>query len=290
MLNIEKILLPVDFDRPSLRVVHQAAILARHFRSEIIVLHVVTPLSYSAGDLQGDYIPASRDDLLAELIRQAESRLEQCLRPELEGLPVERVLRKGDPALEIVKAARELAADLIVMPTHGYGLFRRFLLGSVTAKVLHDSDCPVWTGAHIEEQIPSPFTMRKIICAIDLSEHGRNTLSWAAQMASEFGAQLILTHIVADLDGYNAVEPHAMAQWQEALASSAAKRIGEIQREAGTSAPVFIDSGDIPKVLSRIALDQKADLLVIGRNPSAGHLRGTGYGLIRESRLPVLSV
>jgi len=58
----------------------------------------------------------------------------------------------------------------------------------------------------------------------------------------------------------------------------------------GTSAPVFVDSGDIPNVLSRMALEQRTDLLVIGRNPSVGHLRGTGYGIIRESRVPVLSV
>jgi nucleotide-binding universal stress UspA family protein len=290
MLNIKKILLPVDFQSPGLSVVHQAAGLARRFHSEVIVLHALTPLSYSAGELPGAYVPASRDDLLAELIRQAERQLERCLKPELEGLKVQRLLRKGDPAMEIVKAARELAADLIVMPTHGYGPFRRFLLGSVTAKVLHDSDCPVWTGAHIEEQAPSAFAIRKIICAIDLSEHSRNTISWAAQMAAEFGAQLIVAHIVAEPDVYSSVEPHDKAEWQKALVSSAAKRIAEIQREVGSSAPVFIGSGNIPDALSRTALDQKADLLVIGRNPSAGHLRGTGYGLIRESRLPVLSV
>ena len=107
MLNIKKILLPVDFQRPGLSVVHQAATLARRFHSEVILLHAVTPLSYSAGDLPGAYVPASRDDLLAELIRQAERQLERCLKPEVEGLKVERLLRKGDPALEIVKAARE---------------------------------------------------------------------------------------------------------------------------------------------------------------------------------------
>ncbi len=49
MLNIKRILLPVDFPNTSLPVVHQAATLARHFRSEIVMLHVVTPESHAAG-------------------------------------------------------------------------------------------------------------------------------------------------------------------------------------------------------------------------------------------------
>jgi len=62
------------------------------------------------------------------------------------------VLLKGDPAECIVRVAQENAVDLIVMPTHAHGRFRRFLLGSVTAKVLHDTDCPVLTGVHHEDK------------------------------------------------------------------------------------------------------------------------------------------
>jgi nucleotide-binding universal stress UspA family protein len=285
MLNIEKILLPVDFERPSVGVVHQAAALARHFHSEIVMLHVVTPLSYSAGTLEGGYVPTGRDDLLAELIRQAQKHIDQCLRPELEGLTVKRMLLKGDPATEIVKTARDQRANLIVMPTHGYGAFRRFLLGSVTAKVLHDSDCPIWAGAHVEEPSIGEFAIRNVMCAIDLSEHSRNTISWAAKIAAEFGARLTLAHVTAGLEVYNPVP-----EWKEILARSAAQRIAQLQQELGTKAETFIDSGDAPAVLSRATLETKADLLVIGRNPSGGRLRGTGYGIIRESRIPVLSV
>jgi hypothetical protein len=54
----------------------------------------------------------------------------------------------------IVEFAHNNNITLIAMPTHGYGLFRRFLLGSVTAKVLHDADCPIWTGVHMEAAPP----------------------------------------------------------------------------------------------------------------------------------------
>jgi hypothetical protein len=49
MLNIKKILLPVDIPIASLGVIHQAATLARHFNSEIAMLHVVTEVSHAAG-------------------------------------------------------------------------------------------------------------------------------------------------------------------------------------------------------------------------------------------------
>ena len=52
---------------------------------------------------------------------------------------------------KIVELAHESPDQtVILMPTHGYGPFRRFILGSNTAKVLHDADCPVWTGVHLE--------------------------------------------------------------------------------------------------------------------------------------------
>ncbi len=55
----------------------------------------------------------------------------------------------GDPAQVITAFAHTQGVDLIMMPTHGYGPFRRLLLGSVTAKVLHDAECPVWTAVHM---------------------------------------------------------------------------------------------------------------------------------------------
>ena len=83
------------------------------------------------------------------------------------------------------------------MPTHGYGPFRRFLLGSVTAKVLHDAICPVWTGPHMESA-PDYSTVRfqNIVCVIDLGLHSREVLCWAGGFAREFGARLSIVHAI----------------------------------------------------------------------------------------------
>ncbi|HXP81902.1 MAG TPA: universal stress protein, partial [Verrucomicrobiae bacterium] len=178
---------------------------------------------------------------------------------------------------------------LIAMPTHGYGAFRRFLLGSVTAKVLHDSDCPVWTSAHLEEEPPREFSIRNILCAVDLSPHSAKTVQWAAQMAADFGARLTLAHITAGMEIFGPGPYQVDPSWTEALVSSANRQLANLQQEVGTKAEVFISSGDVPKLLSHAAEQTSADVLIIGR-PLSGRLRATGYGIIRESYVPVLSV
>jgi nucleotide-binding universal stress UspA family protein len=289
MLRIGKILLPIDLQDSSKRVVHQAAAIARHFHSEILMLHVVTPLSYSAAMIEGNYVPANLGDLLKELIGQAQKQLDQALGAELDGIVVKRMLLEGDPALTIVQTARAEKADLIAMPTHGYGAFRRFLLGSVTAKVLHDSDCPVWTGAHLEEEPAREFSIRNILCAVDLSPHSAKTVQWAAQMAAEFDARLTLAHIISGMEIYGPGPYQVDPSWTEALVSSAKRQLANLQQEVGTKAEVFIGSGDVPKLLSHAAQQTSADVLIIGR-PASGRLRATGYGIIRDSWIPILSV
>jgi len=83
--------------------------------------------------------------------------------PEPDGIVVTRMLLRGDPAHEIAEAARSHNAGLIIMATHGYWTLCRLLLGSVTAKVLHETQCPVLTGAHLEESESREFSIRRVL-------------------------------------------------------------------------------------------------------------------------------
>src|SRR5579884_1741006 len=138
MLNIKTILLPLDLEQTTFptAIVHEAAALARRFQAEVLVLHVVKPLTF-----------IGTSDTVRELVDKAvaaeQERIQKCLGTAMGELTFKRLVVKGDPAREIARIARDERADLIVMPTHGYGPVARFLLGSVTAKVLHESECPV---------------------------------------------------------------------------------------------------------------------------------------------------
>jgi nucleotide-binding universal stress UspA family protein len=288
MLNIKKILLPVDFPNPSLRVVHQAAALAHHFHSEIVMLHVVTARSHAAG-VPEDGPELAAWDMLAEMVKGAQNNLDQSLGPELEGLVIRRVLLKGDPARAIVQTTQVEKADMIMMPSHGY-TFNQFLLGSVTAKVLHGTECPVWTSAHAEESTVQEFAIRNVLCAVDLGPRSHQTVSWAAQMAAEFGACLTLVHVTASAEIWAPGGSYVNPKWKEQLVGDASQHLADLQQDMGIKADVLIGSGDVPKVLSQAAKQTKADLLVSGCYPYGGNLRIHGYAIICAVPIPVLSV
>jgi nucleotide-binding universal stress UspA family protein len=291
MLSFQRILVPVVFTDSSRRVVRQAAWLARRFHAEMILLHVVPPLSYPAGVLEsGDEITAR--DLHAHIVQRAQRDLDQALLPELDGIAVTRLLLRGDPAQEIVNTARDRSVDLIAMSTHGHGAFYRFLLGSVTAKVLHESHCPVWTGAHLEQTPAREFSVRHVLCSVDLSPHSNHTASLAAEMAAAVDATLTLVHITTGVEVWGPGGSHVDPVWKEMIVGNAIKEIARLQQDMGTKAEVIIDSGNVPELLNRAAEESKADVLVMGHSPGRSHLgdNGEGYGIIRGSRIPVLSV
>jgi nucleotide-binding universal stress UspA family protein len=289
MLNIQKILLPVVLTDTFRHVIQQAACLARRFHAEVILLHVVPPLSYPAGVLESGHEITARD-LHAHIVQRAEKDLDQALRPELDGIAVTRVLLRGDPAREIVKTARDHDVDLIMMSTHGLGAFYRFLLGSVTAKVLHESHCPVWTGAHLEEVPTHEFSIRHVVCSVDLSPHAAAPRRWPQRwpwlprqrLRSSTSRPVSRSGVPAD--------PMSTPLWKEMIVGSATKGIAQLQQDLGTKAEV--DSGNVPELLNRAAEQARADVMVVGRSPGRNHLgdNGEGYGIIRESHLPVLSV
>jgi nucleotide-binding universal stress UspA family protein len=209
---------------------------------------------------------------------------------QLEGLVVKSLLLEGgDPAHTIVQTVQQEGADLIMLPSHG-STFDQFLLGTVTAKVLHRTECPVWTGAHLEETTAQKFAIRNVLCAVDLGPRADETVSWASQMAAESGARLTLAHVTGGVEFWGPGGSYVNQDWKEALVGDASRRIAELQQRMGIKAEVFIGSGDVPKVLSQAAKQTNADLLVTGSYPYGGHLRTHGYAIICAVPIPVLNV
>jgi len=288
MKSLAKILLPVDFSERSLGAARYAKALADHFHSELTLLHVLTPPHYEFGALEigGSMLT----ELYANRGAQVEKELETFLAAELEGVEAKRVVLEGDPARQIVDYAHGENVGLIVMPTHGYGPFRQFILGSITAKVLHDADCPVWTGVHLEEAPHverMPF--RSIVCAIDLGPQSCKTLEWATAMQKEFGAQLTVIHAMAASSGSDQGD----GPWRREMEQAAREDLARFLQRYGTEAELAIEPGDPPKVVCQTAESRKAELLVIGRGSAAGvfgRLRTNAYAIIRQSPCPVVSV
>jgi nucleotide-binding universal stress UspA family protein len=114
----------------------------------------------------------------------------------------------------------------------------------------------------------------------------------AADMAAALNATLTLVHITTGVEVWGPGGSHVDPKWKEMIVGIATAEIAKLQRDVGTKAEVIIDSGDVPQLLNRAAERTKADVLVIGHNPGRSHLgdNGEGYGIIRESPIPVLAL
>ncbi len=225
-------------------------------------------------------------------IKEARENLDQTLLSELEGIGIRRLLHKGDPAREIVRTAREENVDLIAMsssppPRALYPL----LLGSTAAKVLHHAECAVWTDHHGKTRA-SEFAIRRVLCAVDLSPHSRKTVLSAAELAADFGARLTLVHVTQGAETYGPGGYYVVPEWKDALVSYATEGMTKLQQGLQITADVIIDNGNVPERLNHAAEQTKSDLLVLGRKPRGGHLgaNGGGYAIIRDARIPVLSL
>lgn len=278
MVPFSKILIPIDFSERCLGAARFAIPLAERFHSEITFLHVQAP-------------PGTDSDLNADLKERSEKQLRDFLSAAFAHLNVKRAMRVGEPAIEIIAYAREHSFDLIMMPTHGYGAFRRLLLGSVTAKVLHDADCPVWTGAHLAQGPPAEWiSPTAILCAADADTQSEKTVVWASALASELDATLFLVHVEPRL--WSPGEEYYSREYHEQVMAEAIRKMDKLQRAAGTRAEVIIGSGSIPRAVCKAAEGLSADLLVIGRGSgsASGGFGLNTYGIIRESACPVASV
>jgi nucleotide-binding universal stress UspA family protein len=294
VLSIDRILVPVldtESFRASRCLLNQIAWLAHQFHSEVILLHVVSAFDHPVGLLEpGNEITVH--DPKSNVVQAAVDDLAHMAPPELGGIAVTRILLRGAPAREILQTAVDRKVEMIAMPTPNDPAFFSFLTCSITKRLLSESTCPIWVGAHLEEAPDEVFCVRRILCSVDLTPHSRRILEWAAVVAAATGATLTLVHITSGVEVWGPGGTHIDPEWKNTLVGIAREEIEKLQCELGTSAEVVIDSGNVPELLNRAAESTRADILVVGRIPGRSHIgdNGDGYGIIRESRIPVLSV
>jgi nucleotide-binding universal stress UspA family protein len=215
---------------------------------------------------------------------------DQALVAELADVPVARVADADDPGFRIADFAHGHGVDLIMMPTHGLGLFRSLLVGSATAKVLHDAQCPVWTAAHAEHQRAGGLP-KTILCAVDGGPSSGALLKWAADFSARVGAALTLLHVVGPITDWPSLDSERALQ--EQVRQTAHAKIVSLQASAGVHAPLRVAVGDIVATVAEHAQEEEADLILIGRgslHAALGRLRTHAYGIIHRSPCPVLSV
>jgi nucleotide-binding universal stress UspA family protein len=293
MVKISRILLPVDFSERCLGITPYARTFAEKYDAEIVLLHVINPVFITpeigmappAAISVPQWMSAEKSKLLAEFATQ-----------HLSGLRVRRLIYEGIPETQIVEIAKSEDVDMVIMTTHGYGIFRRFLIGSVAAKVLDDLPNAIFTGVHMEKQVHNgKEDFSTVACAVDMKAISSQTLVSAAQLATDFDARLGVIHVCPPPgQGHTANAADLQPQLEELVASELAKHNLTFAPGRITSR---VQSGEIAHTICDFVDRIGARVLVIGRDHdeehgglSSGRLRTQTYSIIRQSTCPVLSL
>jgi nucleotide-binding universal stress UspA family protein len=183
------------------------------------------------------------------------------------------VVAVGKPATEILRVARERAAGLIVMSTHGLTGVRKLFFGSTTERVLRETPCPVLltsgpTPAHL--RLPDlKAIVGRIIVPVDLSAASLPQAQVGRALAERLGLPLILVHVVEPLRTRLAarlqlvgIEADRRAVAEDGLNELADNLAYAPRPEA------LVAYGEPAEELAKVARDRHAGLIVMGLHGS----------------------
>ncbi len=286
MLPFKRILFPVDYSDPCRAVAPYVKDMLQHFTADLTLVHAC-----------GQGAVAYRELVLAEpqwpeQIRAfEENSIREFASEMFPGEHVETFVKEGEPGRVIDEFVQHQGTDLVMLPTRGLGPVRRFLLGSVTAKVLHDVSAAVWTGvgsvlAGHEPTVP----YKSILCALDDSDEAEAVLKAAAAIACTYHADLHLLTAVPTPPMALEVDYSA---YRKDLMDGADMRMRELKAKLGVKAPHTVIDTMIIDAVHEEVLRRKADLVVVGRGEAQatfGRVWSVLYPIVRESPCPVLSI
>jgi nucleotide-binding universal stress UspA family protein len=295
MLPFRRILFPVDYSEPCLAVVPYVKDLLRHSPwdsndatqqpANLTLIHAYGPEALAYSEL-----PMADPDLPSQAQAIQEEKLDDFAARMFPAQHVTCVTACGEPGSAIHALVQHQSTDLVMLPTHGRGPVRRFLLGSVTAKVLHDVSAAVWTGtgAAFAGHLPM-LPYRSILCALDGTPEAECVLRAAQTFAGMYGAALSLLSVLEPMPA----SEFDMTPYQQDRIEAARFHLRELTGTVGVDAPHQVIESPIADGVRQEALRLKADLVITGRGHSQGvftTLRSHLYQLIRESPCPVLSI
>jgi len=278
MIDLDRILCPVDFSPFSEHALRYAMRLAHRYDAKLFVYHVMPPMQ------------PSEISELAETSRQLTARnlLTLIEKVRVAGVMIEtRIAESPEPAAKIVQTADALDVDLIVTGSHGRSGVARALLGSVVETMLHRCNRPVLVvPSHLDaSRFDGNASFSRILCAVDFGDASLSGLAYALSIAEEADAALTLLHVidVAPIRFYDEAESLTLLR---AL-------IPEHARDYCTIETAVVEGGSAQQIL-RAADRARSDLIVVGvhgRNTLDLALLGSNSkDVIREAHCPVLVV
>jgi len=248
---------------------------AMEFGSDLILFHAYDTLVVAASESSGiryyDYAAAARTEKhhlepLAERVHEA-------------GLHCEVVVRPGLPADEILAYTHEREIDRIVMGTHSPGPIGKLLVGSVAEAVLRTATSPVYiVGPEVVEGGYRNFATHTILCAVSFHEASTLVAAFAAEMAAQHGARLVLQHVIRPQDRAEFLAGRSLDEVETGMLALVPRKLqGQIDIQT------VVVPGDPTEELLYQSRAQQADLVVLGAQGASAFAAITRHGVVYKT-------
>ncbi len=294
-----RILVPLDGSQLAEQVLPYARLFSQTFHSEIELLRVMDP-EVSNRTAPGNKNSTERPPYLdrTEVARY----LSNTAAPMRElGLSVSLIVLEGDAASRIVDQAAKDPGTLISMSTHGRSGVGRWLIGSVTEKVLQAAVNPVLMVRSLDASLPSVVTINSIITPLDDSPVAEQALPHTVALAKGLNAKVVLLTVIPSIaDYYWGVDfPAAafgdLAQKVETQSAAHLRTVSKKLRAAGiSSVEEKVITGHVAAAIVDLARQTPDSLVAMTTHGRSGVdklvLGGVTDRVVRQSGVPVLVV
>ena len=256
--------------------------------ARIILLHVIADILAFSADGAGlpYYDPASAFETAAKTLETS------CAQARGEGVTCDGLVREGNPAQQILAAARQFNADRVLLGTRGKSKLTRLVLGSVAEQVLRSVNLPVITvGPEAHRGVDGSTTEQVVLHATTLSEASRPSAALVCQVAALLHAKVVLLHVLPHIDEMERLGLPA------GLESAAMQQLSAMAEEMSCSAlkvePRVVHGNPSIEILAE-AEQRHAKLIVLGatnRSAFENLTRDrTVYKVMAHARCPVMTL
>ena len=274
-----------DFSERARAAGRYAALFARHYNAELIVVHAFTLVQ-----------PALEVEALTHVRSAQRKDLERLLAQTVEELaPVAgkaaSVLDEGNPIDWIRAASEQREPSLVVLGTHGGGPLERHIIGSVAEEILRTIHSPVLTlGPHVSVPSSAVLTFRRILYATDFSHSAAHAAPYAVALARAFSSEIDVLHVVS---GEVMGRPDVLRAKEQEFLGALDRLVPERARDLCRSR-TLVEFGNVRERILGRAREGRVDLIVLGAHHHsrlARHFRtGPAFQIIGAAPCPVLTI
>jgi nucleotide-binding universal stress UspA family protein len=259
---------------------------AVEFGADLILFHAYDTLIVAASETSGiryfDYAAAARAEM--QLLEPLAQRVRDA------GIRCEIVVRPGLAADQILAFLREREIDRIVMGTHSPGPIGKLLVGSVAEAVLRTAKVPVCiVGPEVVDGSYRNFATHVILCAVSLQEASYLVAGFAAELAAQHNARLILQHVIRPQDRAEVLAGRTLDQLEADLFALVPPEL-----QGKIAVQTIVVPGDPTEELLYQCRAQLADLIVLGAHGASAFAaitrHGVVYKVLAHAHCPVITL